>query len=52
MDLTREEFINTYVGKLLPVESNIEIGEKEEEYTVPNESFTWVGKGVITPVKN
>jgi len=47
-DLTQEEFTSRYLGY---VNQDSQIVE-EEDYQVPNDAFTWQGKGVITPVKN
>jgi C1A family cysteine protease len=47
-DLTQEEFASRYLG-YVNQESTI---AAEEDYEVPNDAFTWQGKGVITPVKN
>jgi hypothetical protein len=49
MDITNEEFVNTYAGKLRFVGNN-EVSS--EDYTIPNDSFNWNDKGAVTPVKN
>lgn len=48
-DLTQEEFVEQYLGTIVPTESIVE--DADDEYTV-NGDIDWVSQGAVTPIKN